>query len=164
MDDYAIGVDLGGTNLRAAAVDRTGSILAKITANTQLSAGRDAIVNDIATAIQGVKLQVEHGQLAGVGIEFRATSISPAESFSAARISRTLLDLHFATPSSASLAYRSSSRTTPMRRRLVNSGSARAGALRIWYCSPWGPALAAESLWMERYCTDSWAWPANWGT
>jgi glucokinase len=68
MDDYAIGVDLGGTNLRAAAVDRTGSILAKITANTQLSAGRDAIVNDIATAIQGVKLQVKHGQLAGVGI------------------------------------------------------------------------------------------------
>jgi glucokinase len=67
-DDYAIGVDLGGTNLRAAAVNRTGSILAKITANTQLSAGRDAIVNDIATAIQGVKLQVDHGQLAGVGI------------------------------------------------------------------------------------------------
>jgi glucokinase len=68
IDDYAIGVDLGGTNLRAAAIDRSGNILAKITANTQLSAGRDAIVNDIATAIQGVKLQVEHGQLAGVGI------------------------------------------------------------------------------------------------
>jgi glucokinase len=67
-DDYAIGVDLGGTNLRAAAVDRSGTILAKITANTQLSAGRDVIVNDIATAIQGVKLRVEHGELAGVGI------------------------------------------------------------------------------------------------
>lgn len=68
MTDYSIGVDLGGTNLRAAAIDRSGNVLAKITASTQLSAGRDAIINDIVTAIQGVKLQVDHGELAGVGV------------------------------------------------------------------------------------------------
>jgi len=39
MAEYAIGVDLGGTNLRAAAIDREGKILEKISGSTKLSAG-----------------------------------------------------------------------------------------------------------------------------
>ncbi len=68
MSDYSIGVDLGGTNLRAAAIDRTGRIIARISSSTQYSAGRDAIVGDIVTAIQGVKAQVSDGRLIGVGV------------------------------------------------------------------------------------------------
>ena len=40
MSDYAIGVDLGGTNLRAAAVSRDGKMLNKIAGSTPGGAGR----------------------------------------------------------------------------------------------------------------------------
>ena len=39
MNDYAIGVDLGGTNLRAAAVTRDGKMLKKLSGATPVSAG-----------------------------------------------------------------------------------------------------------------------------
>lgn len=68
MTDYSIGVDLGGTNLRAAAIDRNGRIIAKISGSTQYSSGRDAILSHIVTAIRGAQLQVEDGNLLGVGI------------------------------------------------------------------------------------------------
>lgn len=68
MTEYSIGVDLGGTNLRAAAIDRNGNILAKISGSTQYSSGRDAILSHIVTAIKGVELQVADGNLLGVGI------------------------------------------------------------------------------------------------
>jgi glucokinase len=65
---YSIGVDLGGTNLRAAAIDSTGRMLGKVAGQTQLSAGPDAVVRDMVAAI--VKLRSEFGEdrLAGVGI------------------------------------------------------------------------------------------------
>ncbi|HYW45932.1 MAG TPA: ROK family protein [Bryobacteraceae bacterium] len=68
MLDYAIGVDLGGTNLRAAAIDRTGKMLDKISGSTNYSEGRDAVLHDIVTAIQ--KLREKHGAegLAGIGV------------------------------------------------------------------------------------------------
>jgi len=65
---YSIGVDLGGTNLRAAAIDSAGRMLGKVAGQTQLSAGPDAVVSDMVAAI--VKLRSEFGEdrLAGVGI------------------------------------------------------------------------------------------------
>jgi glucokinase len=68
MAEYAIGVDLGGTNLRAAAVDRTGKILEKVEGSTQLSAGRDAVIADMVAAV--LRLRAAGGQagLAGIGI------------------------------------------------------------------------------------------------
>jgi glucokinase len=68
MPDYAIGVDLGGTNLRAAAITRDGKMLDKVSGTTQLSAGRDAVISDIVGAI--VKLRADAGAkgLAGIGI------------------------------------------------------------------------------------------------
>jgi glucokinase len=65
---YSIGVDLGGTNLRAAAIDSTGRMLGKVAGQTQLSAGPDAVVRDMVAAI--VKLRSEFGEdrRAGVGI------------------------------------------------------------------------------------------------
>jgi len=68
MLEYAIGVDLGGTNLRAAAIDRTGKMLEKISGSTNYSEGRDAVLHDIVTAIQ--KLREKHGAdgIAGIGV------------------------------------------------------------------------------------------------
>lgn len=65
---YSIGVDLGGTNLRAAAIDCRGKIIDKMEGETNLSAGREAVVADIAESI--IKLRAASGaeRLAGIGI------------------------------------------------------------------------------------------------
>ncbi|MBC8167532.1 MAG: ROK family protein [Bryobacteraceae bacterium] len=68
MAEYSIGVDLGGTNLRAAAVSRSGEIIEKVSGRTELKEGRDAVIADIVDAIGSVKRQLGHGTLAGVGI------------------------------------------------------------------------------------------------
>ena len=68
MPDYAIGLDLGGTNLRAAAIDRSGVMLDHISGATNFSEGREAVLADIAAAI--VRLREKHGTpgLAGIGV------------------------------------------------------------------------------------------------
>src|SRR5579883_1413552 len=68
MPSYTIGVDLGGTNLRAAAVDRTGQMLDKITGSTNYAEGREAVLSDLAAAV--ATLRQRHGAdgLAGIGV------------------------------------------------------------------------------------------------
>jgi len=69
MPEYSIGVDLGGTNLRAAAISTSGEVLSSISGRAQLSAGRDAVIGDMVSAI--VKLRDELGaahSLAGIGM------------------------------------------------------------------------------------------------
>ncbi len=68
MAEYSIGVDLGGTNLRAAAITKDGTIVEKISGSTNLSEGRDAVISDIVDAITRIKRKVGAGRLAGVGI------------------------------------------------------------------------------------------------
>src|ERR1700692_1260799 len=68
MAEYSIGVDLGGTNLRAAAIDREGKMLAKIAGSTMLSAGREAVVADMVASIRKLREQLGAGSLAGVGV------------------------------------------------------------------------------------------------
>jgi glucokinase len=68
MGDYAIGVDLGGTNLRAAAVSRDGKMLTKIGGATPVSAGRDAVIADIVRSIQAIREELAGKMLAGVGV------------------------------------------------------------------------------------------------
>ncbi len=68
MTDFSIGVDLGGTNLRAAAISRDGKILQKISGSTQLSAGRDAVISDIVSAIVTLRDRTLDMRFAGVGI------------------------------------------------------------------------------------------------
>src|SRR5512140_1349530 len=69
MPSLAIGVDLGGTNLRIAAVDEHGTLLEKVTTGTQVARGRDFVIGEMCDAIQAVvtKLQTK-GQLLGIGI------------------------------------------------------------------------------------------------
>jgi glucokinase len=68
MADYGIGVDLGGTNLRAAAIDSTGVILEKISGATDLKDGRVAVIADMVDAINKLKLTRKNDRLLGVGV------------------------------------------------------------------------------------------------
>jgi glucokinase len=68
MPGYSIGLDLGGTNLRAAAIDSDGKMLDKIAGATNFTEGRAAVLSEIVAAIQ--ELRKRHGVtgLAGIGI------------------------------------------------------------------------------------------------
>ena len=68
MAEYSIGIDLGGTNLRAAAIDRSGAMLGKIAGSTHLSAGREAVIADMVAAIHKLREQCGAQGLAGVGV------------------------------------------------------------------------------------------------
>jgi glucokinase len=65
---YSIGVDLGGTNLRAAAITEQGELLAKISGSTKLEEGRDVVIDDIVNSIRALRDRFGHEQLAGVGV------------------------------------------------------------------------------------------------
>jgi glucokinase len=69
MQTFAIGVDLGGTNLRIAAVDQNGKLLEKLTLGTEVSRGRDFVIHDMCDAIGQVRLKYKDaGTLCGIGI------------------------------------------------------------------------------------------------
>lgn len=68
MSEYSIGVDLGGTNLRAAAIDSQGRQLDKIAGTTDLQAGRDAVINDMVQSIEALRARLGEHNLRGVGI------------------------------------------------------------------------------------------------
>lgn len=66
---FAIGVDLGGTNLRIAAVDENGTLLEKLTTGTKVALGRDAVIKEMVAAIQEVTNKFSpREKLLGVGI------------------------------------------------------------------------------------------------
>jgi glucokinase len=69
MTSFAIGVDLGGTNLRIAAVDESGLLLEKTTLGTQVQKGRDFVISEMCDAIQQVVTKyVGKANLHGIGI------------------------------------------------------------------------------------------------
>jgi len=69
MSSFAIGVDLGGTNLRIAAVDEQGALLEKVTTGTQVARGRDSVIAEMCDAIRQLSAKFSQGaRLLGVGI------------------------------------------------------------------------------------------------
>src|SRR5271156_5947085 len=69
MPDFSIGVDLGGTNLRIAAVSRDGQLLEKVTLGTKVALGRDHVVNEMCEAIQRLSGKYKAaGRFLGAGI------------------------------------------------------------------------------------------------
>jgi glucokinase len=69
MSSFAIGVDLGGTNLRVAAIDTDGNLLEKITLGTQVSKGRDFVLGKMCEAIKTlISRYTNKGKPLGVGI------------------------------------------------------------------------------------------------
>jgi glucokinase len=66
---FSIGVDLGGTNLRIAAVDDNGTLVEKITTGTQVKLGRDAVIDEMVAAIRSLAAKFQNrDKLIGVGI------------------------------------------------------------------------------------------------
>jgi glucokinase len=68
MSEYSIGIDLGGTNLRAAAIDAQGKMLDKIAGSTELGAGRDVVIDDMVQSIEALRARLGEHNLRGVGI------------------------------------------------------------------------------------------------
>ena len=69
MPGYSIGVDLGGTNLRIAAVGSEGNLLEKITLGTPVALGRDRVVREMCDAVERLKAELGgRGSLLGIGI------------------------------------------------------------------------------------------------
>lgn len=69
MADFAVGVDLGGTNMRIAAVDGNGKPIEVISTSTEVKRGRDHVISDMVQAIRNLstKFSSTH-RLVGTGI------------------------------------------------------------------------------------------------
>ena len=67
---FAIGVDLGGTNLRVAVVNANGSLLEKLTTGTQISRGRDRVISEMCDDIRALaaKFTSAGSEFGGIGI------------------------------------------------------------------------------------------------
>ena len=67
MPDYSIGVDLGGTNLRAASITVDGAILEQVSVPTSVAKGPQVVIGHIAGAVH--QLRATQGQMpAGIGV------------------------------------------------------------------------------------------------
>ncbi len=69
MPDYSIGVDMGGTNLRIAAINTEGKMLEKITTGVKLALGRDYVIGEMCDAIRHLtERHRNEGKFLGAGI------------------------------------------------------------------------------------------------
>lgn len=67
-EQFTIGVDLGGTNLRIAAVAADGRILEKISLDTEVTEGRARVVADMCAAVAEIEQRLSGARMAGIGI------------------------------------------------------------------------------------------------
>jgi glucokinase len=69
MSNFSIGVDLGGTNLRIAAVTQQGDLLEKVTLGTRVGLGKDHVIREMCNAIQALAAKYSNpGALQGIGV------------------------------------------------------------------------------------------------
>lgn len=68
MNAYSIGVDLGGTNLRVAAIDSRGEILERVSEPAIFESGARPVIDEIVKVIETVRDRVGADRLQGVGI------------------------------------------------------------------------------------------------
>ena len=70
MPNFSIGVDLGGTNLRIAAVNQQGDLMEKVTLGTRVALGKDHVIGEMCDAIRVSCRQVSRSSAAlqGIGI------------------------------------------------------------------------------------------------
>jgi glucokinase len=67
MQDYVIGVDVGGTNIKAGAVDYKGKILARQRALTEADQGAEPILNKLQSMVTQLRGATSDGHLCGIG-------------------------------------------------------------------------------------------------
>jgi len=69
MNSFAIGVDLGGTNLRIAVVDTGGRVLEKISTGAEVTRGRDYVLDEMCKNVRELASKFDNaGRLLGIGI------------------------------------------------------------------------------------------------
>lgn len=69
MPNFSIGVDLGGTNLRIAAVNQQGELMEKVTLGTRVALGKDHVIHEMCNAIGLLATKYrEKATLQGIGI------------------------------------------------------------------------------------------------
>ncbi len=68
MPRYSIGIDLGGTNLRAAAFDESGQLLKKVSGSTPVEAGPEAVIADMVRSAELLRTERGRETLAGIGV------------------------------------------------------------------------------------------------
>lgn len=66
--EFSIGLDLGGTNLRAAAISRDGKLIDSVRGHTAWSAGREAILSEMVQSIDALRSRGGTAKLAGIGV------------------------------------------------------------------------------------------------
>lgn len=66
--NYTIGVDLGGTNLRIAAVGPDGTVLERINLDTDVKEGRQHVVAEMCDAVNDITQRLPGSHLDGIGI------------------------------------------------------------------------------------------------
>lgn len=69
-EQYFVGVDLGGTNIKAGVCDAQARVLSKLSIPTQVDRGRDVVLANIVRAAEEAiaQAQVDRRQVAGIGI------------------------------------------------------------------------------------------------
>ncbi len=65
---YSIGIDLGGTNLRAAAIGESGQLLKKVSGSTPVEAGPESVIADMARSAEQLRAEFGRDTLAGIGV------------------------------------------------------------------------------------------------
>jgi|GEM_PF-101888 len=70
MKDYVIGIDLGGTNLRVAAITQQGDVLEKSERESEVYKGREKVVELLLKELEAIRRSLEGKgmQLSGVGL------------------------------------------------------------------------------------------------
>lgn len=69
MPNFSIGVDLGGTNLRIAAISEQGQPMERIALNTRVTRGREQTIHEMCDAIRGLMARYRGAaRLYGIGI------------------------------------------------------------------------------------------------
>ncbi len=69
MSNFSIGVDLGGTNLRIAAVNQQGDLMEKVTLGTRVALGKDHVIHEMCDAIRVLAVKYRDvGTLQGIGV------------------------------------------------------------------------------------------------
>lgn len=66
--NFSIGLDLGGTNVRAAAIDQSGKLLDKVEGKTARSSGRETILSEMTEAIVTLRERWGAKELVGIGV------------------------------------------------------------------------------------------------
>ncbi len=68
VSPYSIGVDLGGTNLRVAAISAVGELLDRVSISTSIDNGAAGIVNDIVSVTERIVRSLGSDGFSGLGI------------------------------------------------------------------------------------------------